>query len=515
MRWPLLLGGLAFLAALVTLGDPGITIDEPLDVRPGRTYVQTLVKKGADFFTPETVRAVFADNAEHPPLGRWLLGVASLLGEPLEPLLGGPDPFGVHAGRLAPAICFALLVVLVSAVAGRARGPVAGLGAGLGLLFMPRMFAHAHMAALDTFVALFWCAAFFAAERALGAKRPARAMALAGFVWGLALLTKIHGWVLAPLVGLYALARLGPRRAALPLLVWTLAGLATYVAGWPWLWYETVSRWRAYLGTGVVRLTLHTLYFGQVYADRDVPWHYPWFYFAVTVPLGLHLLGGVGLWRAWRDRRDDARPLRVVGAMALFLVLFSTGLPIYDGERLFLPVFPLWAVLIGRGLAWLWERWGGRWTRMGLVAFVVAQGHGVVVMHPFGLSYHNALVGGLPGAERLGLELTYWSDPIDGRLLAGLARVAGPGESAAVIPTLHHIQPAASMTPDLLARQVSLRPQEDRDQVAWWVVSRRTAYWPPDVARDLETRPPRFTNARQGVWLSGIWQAPTRPAKGN
>src|SRR5207249_292760 len=157
------------LAVVLTLGDPGITIDEPLDVRPGRTYVATLRKQGARFFDREVVRAVFLDNAEHPPMGRWLLGIASTLGEPFEDVLGGPDPFGVHAGRLAPALAFAVLVGIVAKNAGRRYGRVAGAVAGYSLIVMPRVFAHAHLAALDTFVCLFWTSALLGAERAFEA----------------------------------------------------------------------------------------------------------------------------------------------------------------------------------------------------------------------------------------------------------------------------------------------------------------------------------------------------------
>ena len=60
-----------------------------------------------------------------------------------------------------------------------------------------------------------------------------------------------------------------------------------------------------------------------------------------------------------------------------------------------------------------------------LVALLVAQGFGVVATYPFGLSYYNVLVGGLPGAERLGLEVTYWSDAVD-RRAAGPARPRRP-----------------------------------------------------------------------------------------
>src|SRR5690348_2220442 len=46
---------LAGLAVIHTLGDPGITVDEPLDVRPGRTYVATLWARGAHFFDRDVV----------------------------------------------------------------------------------------------------------------------------------------------------------------------------------------------------------------------------------------------------------------------------------------------------------------------------------------------------------------------------------------------------------------------------------------------------------------------------
>ncbi|MHC5538430.1 4-amino-4-deoxy-L-arabinose transferase, partial [Singulisphaera rosea] len=91
------IGLLSGLSVVLTLDGPGITIDEPLDVRPGRTYVATLLSQGWGFFRPEVVERVFRDNAEHPPLGRWLLGIASTLGEPIEIVLaGGRDPIGLY-----------------------------------------------------------------------------------------------------------------------------------------------------------------------------------------------------------------------------------------------------------------------------------------------------------------------------------------------------------------------------------------------------------------------------------
>ena len=78
----------------------------------------------------------------------------------------------VLAGRLAPALAFAALVGLVTHAAGRRWGLAAGVAAGFALLAMPRVFAHAHLAALDTFLSLFWTLALLAGDRALRARRP-------------------------------------------------------------------------------------------------------------------------------------------------------------------------------------------------------------------------------------------------------------------------------------------------------------------------------------------------------
>jgi 4-amino-4-deoxy-L-arabinose transferase-like glycosyltransferase len=509
------LGVLAGALVLLTLGDPGITIDEPLDVRPGRTYVATLWAQKWHFFDRDVVTSVFRDNAEHPPLGRWLLGMASTLGEPFEAYLGGPDPFSVHAGRLAPALAFALLVALVSHTTAVRYGRAAGVVAGLSLLMMPRMFAHAHLGALDTFLCLFWTAALIAAERALLSGRPILGMLLAGLVWGLAILTKIHAWLLPPILLAYVLACGVSVRRLLALAVWGVSGLVVFCAGWPWLWYDTADRLRAYFGTGVERAALLVQYFGQVYADRDVPWHYPWFYFAVTVPIGLHALGVFGLVRGVRLRKVDAFPLLLAGAIVTFLVLFSTRVPVYDGERLFLVAFPLWSILIGAGFGAAWAGQSRLW-RLILGALVAAQAYGLLALHPFGLSYYNLLVGGLPGAERLGLELTYWGDAVDGVLLGTLAQAARPGEAAALVPTLHHVQATACLTPALKARQIELVDQAAAPRAAWIVVYRRTAYWPRDLAKLLGQKPPVAIRARQGVWLSAIHERsdPAPPAGG-
>jgi 4-amino-4-deoxy-L-arabinose transferase-like glycosyltransferase len=511
-RIALAVGTLAGCAALITLADPGITVDEPLDVRPGRTYVETLLARGPAFFQPDVVAAVFRDNAEHPPMGRWLLGIASKLAQPAEILIRGVDPLGLYliAGRTAPALSFALLVGLVTWTTGSRYGGPAGAVGGFALATMPRVFAHAHFGALDTFVSLFWTTALLCAGRAVEHRRPIHAMAGAGCVWGLALLTKLHAWFLAPLVFVWTAIRLGPARALSATTAWAACGVTVFFAGWPWLWYHTLARLRGYFLTGLDRSPIHVTYFGQIFADRDVPWHYPWFYFLVTVPVGFQVLGVAGAVRGLRDRRTDPFAALLLGSMALFLVMFSSRVPVYDGERLFLLIFPAWAILIGRGFAMASKWFPARLPTAALIAFVLAQGYGVVIMHPFQLSYFNALVGGLKGAERLGLELTYWNDAVDPVLLDRMARDARPPETAALAPTLYPGEGIANTTRSMAHRPIVLQDEDAAAQADWLVVSRRTAYWKPDLRVRMNEGNPVLRRSRQGVWLSALWHFPKR-----
>lgn len=501
---------LASLAVLLTLGDPGITIDEPLDVRPGRVYVTSLLRLGGGAFKPVAVERIYRDNAEHPPLGRWLLGLASTAFEPIEAIVRGGDPTGlfVRSGRVAPALAFGLLVGRVALEGGRWGGWASGLGAGAGLLLMPRLFGHAHLGALDTFVGLFWTVGLLAVMRATRAPRPLRALGGAGALWGLALLTKIHGWLLLPAGLIWIGWQLPWRRAVLGAAVWVASGLSVFFLGWPWLWYDTGPRLMAFFRTGYERVPILTQYFGTVYRDVDVPWHYPWFYTLATVPVGLLGLAAVGLVAGLSRPWIRPQAVMLVGVMAGWLTLFSTRVAIYDGERLFLPVFPLLALGIGLGFGAIWDRFQGRLARLALGVLLLSQAAGVIGLHPYQLSYYNALVGGLKGAERLGLELTYWTDVVDEPLLERLVEAAAPGERCALAPSLAPQQGLALTTPAMARRELLLGDQEAVATSRWILVHRRTAYWTTGIRRLVESGPALAAQSRQGVWLAGIWEQP-------
>ncbi len=251
-----------------------------------------------------------------------------------------------------------------------------------------------------------------------------------------------------------------------PLLLFGGTGAIVFFVGWPWLWSDPVGHVSAYLGRTTNRLSLPVWYAGQVFADKDVPWHYPFAMFAITVPPILLVLGLLGY--SLKRPQDAASPWRNPQLQLLFaslvfplLVFAVPGVAVYDGARLFLVSFPLFAVLIGRGFATAWDWFGvkghGRIARAALVALFASQAYGIVATRPAYLSYYSEAIGGLSGATRLGFEPTYWGDSVTADLLEATAKNLPEGGTLAVAPVLHQFQ-----LDDLLTQSPALREKEIR-----------------------------------------------------
>ena len=264
---PLLVGLIAGAAVLATItpgNGPGVTCDELYHVYQGKQLVTELREQGFGFFLPANIEKNFAWKPDGPPvqapLGYWIIGWTHWV---FDSAPNNPMAVSIVAARFAPALAFALLVFLVGAWTGRREGTMAGVLAAVAVALMPRLFAHAHFASLDMITTLFFVAAFLVV---LEAERDGRTwmFALAGAVWGAAMLVRLHGLLVAPPVVLWLLWSTyrqgrGGRRwwawgnlltsVSKGLVVWLVAGVVTFVAGWPWLWVSPVSRFWQYVAT--------------------------------------------------------------------------------------------------------------------------------------------------------------------------------------------------------------------------------------------------------------------------
>ncbi|MCA9049997.1 MAG: glycosyltransferase family 39 protein, partial [Planctomycetaceae bacterium] len=267
---------------------PGLTPDESFNVAQGAYLTEAVLDHGPLLLTPAGARTVFGSPEylpDHPPLGRLLLGTAHLL---CRSLIAGADRsvLNVAAARLGSSFAFALTVFLLAEFTSRRYGGGTGLSAAVLLMLMPRVVGHSRIASLETATSLTWLAVFvclfswWTAER-----RPtARQSVITGICWGLLLLTKVQGILLPPLMTLWAIYRLG-RKSLVPLSIVAVCGLSLCFAAWPWLWLDPVGHTLQYLGRATERPTLYVWYLGSRYADKSVPWHYPFVMFIAVTPL--------------------------------------------------------------------------------------------------------------------------------------------------------------------------------------------------------------------------------------
>jgi len=551
---------------------PGITLDEVFNVEMGVYQWHALREHGWRLWTPEVRNQVFADgpgkpyNPDHPPLGRLWLGMWHDFIRWLWPPVETGAQTVTACARVGSAIAFGITVWLVGTFAGRWFGSTAGWSSALCYALMPRVFGHAHLAALETCMNLAFLVPILYVGQKWGRTNPADGQPLrprrewlcavvAGILIGVAFLTKIQAVLLPIPIAVWTLARWRWRG-----LSWlSVAGVTTalvFLVGWPWLQIDPITHVREYLGRGVERDTLYCWYFGKQYADIDVPWHYPFVMFYVTLPLGILVLGAIGISRRLRRIRraqalagfgtpvpatttaaatDGRQPLgsgsrlaaaqaasaitrtTLLGGTLLFVLTFFAlpGITVYDGERLFLVAYPLWAMLAGAGAesikGWLEQYASPRRANVALLILLAAQSLGILRLHPCELSYYNFPLG-LSGADRWGLERSYWQDSFTRSFLRQIVQQVPRGATLYLAPRLHPIQELDLLlqSPILAEHEVQIRPYDDplRDQIRYVLVFRRRA----DQWASLEPAPVGCKLlaevTRSGVQLAALYELP-------
>ncbi len=580
---------LVLLATLFTLdpaGDrpslpegPGLTTDEVLNVEAGIVLWRNLCSYGWGLLDPTSWYEVYSApgyQSDYPPLGRLILAAGHDAMQMVWPVATdpelGPRPYFTVQARAASAIVYALTVFLVGWFTSRWYGRLAGGFAALALALMPRLFAHAHIASIETIVGFFftitvlvtadlWPAAMAEREAATGKRSPWsipwKPVVLTGCLLGLTLLTKIQAILFPVPFSLWAIWRFGRRGVAAVAAVGAISALVLFI-GWPWLWIDPLGHAKEYFAPAD-RIHLYCWYLGQRYLDNEVPWHYPWVMFAVTVPVGLHLLGLYGATVAFcsaKGRSTATTPIRltdlrlqlILAVMLFPLCLFAApGIPVYDGERLFLVSFPLWAVCIGRGAACLLDRLtshnpfregeapaephlqtnAGFTKRLSrsfalpvIALLLFSESYTFVTLHPCQLSYYSWLTGGLRGASAMGFERTYWADSITRTLEQQIVKQVPEGSSLFVAPVLHPLQlpGMALQSPILKKHKIQLDAYDDsiRSRVKYILVFRRLA--DPresldDPAGSPEKAPPGLRQLaevrRDGVQLAVLYEITT------
>jgi hypothetical protein len=441
---PACLAGLALAWIVPRLDDVGVTVDEPqyfFSVERIQDWYGLLSTAPRSALRDSAITAAW-DPPEtrywnpHPPAYKQLMALTeALAGETLGRVAGY---------RVAPAVQFALLVAGVSITGSVLAGPIAGAGAGLALLAMPRVVGHAHIAATDMPLTLFW----FVAAIGLGLHmlRGGRViLLLAAGALGCAMATKFTGWLIPVAVLPWCLIE----RKGRGFLVWVVLG---FLVAWfltPPAWTHPFGQMEALFRESITREThteVSTRYFGVTYG-YIVPWHHPFVMTLITVPVGVLALATAGLFGFVRDKRAAVRedeattPGASVAGLAVLQIVFFLALvalphsPNHDGVRQWLPMFPFVALLAGLGFSRLARLADLRRAGGGRAPLVLALGAVFLLpgiwqtarVAPFYLSFYNGLIGGLPGARDRGMEISYWNDAITPTFLREAERALPPG----------------------------------------------------------------------------------------
>jgi 4-amino-4-deoxy-L-arabinose transferase-like glycosyltransferase len=422
---------LAFALVLATLDDPGVTWDEPRSFKASRGYMawlgilkQALLEGhvGSAFDDAVIVRWWVQDPALelHPPLSKLAAG----LGWALFSRAWGNIP----AYRFSAAVWFAILIAVLHLSVAETYGSVAGVAASLSLLLMPRMFLHAHLANMDMPIATLWVLNMCLFWRAISRQGWLWTI-LSGLVLGLALGVKLNAGLIPIVWGIWFIFWRREKSVLVKIAVMGSVGLVTFIAIWPWLYYDTLARLAQSIAMGD-RSSLSV----QYYLGRTgiAPWHYPFVLTFAVVPLTITLACFVGVAQVLRTHaRQPLGCYILLNALVPLVVPAFSLRGNFSGERHLTPVFCYLAMLAGIGFVYVLRTLEKRLlprnpTRrmclqkmlvVGLAVLLFAPPVvSVVQLHPYELSYYNEFVGGLRGAVRVGLETTYWCESYKGCL---------------------------------------------------------------------------------------------------
>lgn len=422
---PLILMIAGYASVVLTQNKVGYAWDESYYIEPSAKAADWLteVLRGHKPFSREKIDEYWKERSEHPSVQKILSGVA---------LRTFRDPKAhLEAARLPIAILFGITLTLIYLVGRRAFGPMSGLIAAVLYATLPRVFGHAHFATLETPLLFMIMLVVFCYLRGLDSLFWA---VMTGISFGLLLATKINGFFLP--IPLIIWGQLYARRKYMNnLFAMLFLGPIVMVAVWPWLWHDTAARLLEYLHFHAIHQKTAVWFMGEKWgydaAHANAPWFYPSVMLAITTPIVALALMAVGMVRtAIQPQRRPYGAFFLICALVMWAVASAPGTPKYDGERLFLPVFPFLALLGGSGFVSLMRRIEGVLGRFGardprrrewfthkvafaFVLMLLLDGGGAIWRYyPFMLSYYNPLVGGLKGASR-DFEAIYWGEALN------------------------------------------------------------------------------------------------------
>jgi len=412
---------------LFTVDDYGITWDEGVYFLSGSSYLNWL--KNPSIETIDNYWGFRAISNEHPPLCALLGGATRYLLHDKLNLLNEISSF-----RLSTLFFTFFLTLALFSFVSRLWGREIAFIVSLLFFFLPRIFFHAHLAALDYPMTAMWFLVVYAYWRGMNDQKW---IYYSSVLLGFALLTKINAYFLyIPIIFYWALCsnqeirnfilrkgKVGLREISrifskiIPIII---ISPLVFIAFWPYLWKSPFSRILSYpFITYKISHGNYTYYFGCV--SSHTPWHYPFVLTLITIPVVTLIPFFIGLFKAPNRLYRNTKIFILFNCLFLLLLIAIPVSPKYDGVRLFLPAFPFICMISGLGLKWLFDLADKYKLRKAafliyMSLFLLSFYNSIIKYHPYQSSYFNEIIGGVDGAERSGFEVAYWGNAYIGSL---------------------------------------------------------------------------------------------------
>ncbi|MBN1230559.1 MAG: glycosyltransferase family 39 protein [Anaerolineales bacterium] len=461
------LGVFSFVLILLMIIAPniGVTWDEPAYIAAQESYMgwfKELFTHPETAFSQETIDTFWSANHEHPPMVKLWDGFFWVISKGIFS--------DILAHRLGNLVLVALIAAMLYKMVADVCGDFAGLGAVLALLLMPRFLFHSNLCALDipaAFIVLWVTFLFWNRVEKTGAKP----LLLLILVSAVSIATKVNAFFIFPALLLWVLIFNRSWNLIIRLFVMGMAGLVLSFAFWPWVYHETLARIVDYvLFITVNHWAIGVHYLGRFYMPP--PFHYAFVVAYAVIPFFTLVLAVLGAIRS--TNKKNGTPafgwLLIISAVFPLLALSTGQSMVYDGERLFMPAFPFIAALAGIGLKnlviWVTDfvqkkSWKIKQPLVVSVVVVLAfilPFVSILQLYPHLLSFYSLGVGGLRGADKLGLEATYWCETY-GEAIDFINQIADENDTVWVEPyssdVLIYYQRSGRMREDLNIRYAS------------------------------------------------------------
>lgn len=358
----------------------------------------------------------------HPPLSDILSSAFNLVLFQKLRLINDIDSYRIYGVLLA-----AVLVGLIFYWTSKAYGNFAGLVAALSLSLHPLFWSESHFnTEKDVPETVFWAFLLFSVWKGVTGKSW-RWFLLSGVFFGLALGTKFNvlfiAFVILPWLGVVlrnnylkkSFRILKVIRENIKLVVAVLVapfiGLGIFLASWPYLWPDPITRIGKivgfYKGIGLTE-NVDVRFLGPFGTNTfPIQWL---LYTTPLVFLGLSLLGlAIAVYRL-RDEKDRISLLFLLWFTVPVARIVWPGTTVYGGVRQIMEYIPAMAILAGLGGMWVFEMLRKRASKMVAGAIVLAMFVPITLkliqIHPNENAYFNPLIGGLAGAKER--DFPFW-----------------------------------------------------------------------------------------------------------